>query len=66
MMNLLQLPISQRLLIFRLRQIWIVLHINVKDMAAIRFGGAERGEEKGSLEVFLGGEELDWEVLLGL
>lgn len=41
MMDLLQLPISQWLLIFRLRQIWIVLHINVKDMAVIRFGGAE-------------------------
>jgi hypothetical protein len=66
MVDLFQLAIPQRLLIFRLREIGIVLYLEVKDMAAVRSGGAEGGDDECGLEVLLGGEELDGEVFLGL
>ena len=65
-MNLFQLSVSQRLLMLRLGDIGVVLHLEIEDVATVGFGAAERGEEEGGLEVLLAGEQLDWEVFLCL
>lgn len=66
MVDLLELAVPQRLLVLRLRDVGVVLHLEVEDVAAVGFGGAERGEEEGCLEGLFGGEELYWQVFLGL
>lgn len=56
MVDLLQLSVSQRLLMLRLVDIGVVVHLEIEDVAAVRFGAAERGEEKGCLEILLARE----------
>jgi hypothetical protein len=64
--DLVQLSVPQRLLVFRLGDGGVVGHLDVKDVVRDGVGGAEGSDEEGCLEGFLGGEELDGEVLVGL
>jgi hypothetical protein len=50
MMNLAQLSVSQRLLVYRQRDIRIGLNVEVKDVVAEALGGAEGSEEEGCAE----------------
>jgi hypothetical protein len=65
-MNLLQLSISQRLLIFWKRRIRVRFNFKIEDMIAKCLGGAEGGKEEGGSEGLSGCQELDWEVFLCL
>lgn len=66
MVDLLSLRISQWLLVRWRRRIGVELDIQIEDVVAESLGGAEGCEEEGRAEGLRGGEELDWEVFLGL
>jgi hypothetical protein len=65
-MNLLQLPISQRLLVLRQRGIVIRFDFEVEDVIAVPLGRTEGGEEKCRSQWFARGEVLDWKIFLCL
>lgn len=60
MVDLIQLSISQWLLVFRQRYVRVSLDIEVEDMVAKCLGRAEGGKEEGCAERLTRGEELDW------
>lgn len=66
MVDLMQLSVSQWLLIARGRGIGVQVDVKVEDVASEWLGGAKRGDEECCAERRFGGEELDGEVFLSL
>lgn len=64
--DLVQLSISQRLLILWQRDVGIGLDLEVKDVVTECLGRAEGGQEEGGAERLAREEKLDWEVFLCL
>ena len=66
MVDFLQLPISQWLLVFWKRSTRVEGDLEIEYMVTKWLGGAEGGEEEGRSEGLFRGEQLDWKVFLGL
>lgn len=66
MIDLSELSVSKRFLVYRERNIGIDIQLEVKDMVGECLGSAERREEEGSSEGLGRFEELNWEVFLCL
>lgn len=66
MVDVVQLPVSQRLLVFWQRDIRVGLNFEVENMVAECLGRAEGGKEEGGAKRLTGQEELNREIFLCL